>query len=397
MTFETPSRLEPMRLSSVPEQTAGLVAELSASSARLGHSLHAQSAANLADLVRVMNAYYTNLIEGHNTRPRDIERAMSGDLYEEGPRRDLQLEAAAHVRLQATIDKLAIDGTLPEPASMIFICQLHKDFYTDAPESMLTVEGNNAIFLMSPGEWRSLSQHDVSVGRHVPPSSEVVDSFMRRFSDVYQLEPVKLGQRLLLVPVAHHRFNYIHPFPDGNGRVSRLMSHAMMCWAGVGAHGLWSVSRGLARGLESRTEYFRMMDHADSPRQGDLDGRGNLSEKTLQEFTQWFLEVCLDQVEFMSAQFELNRLDARYERLVASHDTLKPEASALLKEALRSGQFERGQASRITGLPGRTAQRVLQDVIAEGLLASTTPKGPVSLRFPASTLDSLFPRLYTEA
>lgn len=386
-----------MRLSAVPEETAGLVAELSAGCSRLGQGLHAQSAANLADLVRVMNAYYTNLIEGHDTRPRDIERAMSGDLEDDGPRRDLQLEAAAHVRLQATLDRLAIENALPEPASKAFISQLHKDFYTDAPESMLTVQGKNSSFLMKPGEWRSQSNQDVSVGRHVPPSSAMVESFMQRFADAYLLEPIKPGQRILLIPVAHHRFNYIHPFPDGNGRVSRLMSHAMAHWAGIGAHGLWSVSRGLARGLESRKEYFRMMDHADSPRQGDLDGRGNLSEKALQDFTRWFLEVCLDQVEFMSAQFELNRLDLRYDRLVAGHDTLKPESSALLKEALRSGQFERGQASRITGLPSRTAQRILQEVIAEGLLASSTPKGPVSLRFPASTLDSLFPRLYSEA
>jgi Fic family protein len=220
---------------------------------------------------------------------------------------------------------------------------------------------------------------------------------MQRFADAYQLTPIKKGQRLMLIPVAHHRFNYIHPFPDGNGRVSRLMSHAMAHWAGIGAHGLWSVSRGLARGLESRQEYARMMDLADTPRQGDYDGRGNLSEKALQEFTKWFLEVCLDQVEFMSAQFELHRLDSRYDRLVAGHDTLKPESSSLLKEALRSGEFERGQASRITGLPSRTAQRILQDVIAEGLLASDTPKGAVSLRFPASTLDMLFPRLYSEA
>ena len=385
-----------MRLSSVPEKTAGLVAELSAACARLGHGLHTQSSANLADLVRVMNAYYTNLIEGHNTRPRDIERALLGDLDDDIPRRDLQLEAAAHVRLQATLDQLAINDELPEPASKVFISQLHKDFYSDAPESMLRVEGSNSTFVMKPGEWRSQSAHDVTVGRHVPPSSEVVERFMQRFSEAYLLDSVKIGQRLMLIPAAHHRFNYIHPFPDGNGRVSRLMSHAMVHWAGIGAHGLWSVSRGLARGLESRSEYSRMMDYADTPRQGDLDGRGNLSEKALQEFTRWFLEVCLDQVQFMTNQFELDRLDARYDRLVAGHDTLKPEASALLKEALRSGQFERGQAARITGLPPRTAQRVLQDVIAEGLLASTTPKGAVSLRFPASTLESLFPRLYSE-
>lgn len=393
---ETPARLEPMRLSVVPENTAGLAVELSASSARLGSGLHVQSAANLAALVRVMNAYYTNLIEGHNTRPRDIERAMSGDLDVDGHRRDLQLEAVAHVRLQASLDELAASDELSEPASAEFLSGLHKEFYRDAPAGMLTVEGQGSTFLMCPGQWRFQTEHDVAVGRHLPPSSAVVERFIQRFSEAYELEHMKPGQRLLLIPAAHHRFNFIHPFPDGNGRVSRLMSHAMAHWAGVGAHGLWSVSRGLARGLESTTEYALMMDHADSPRQGDLDGRGNLSEKALQKFTHWFLEVCLDQVDFMSAQFELHRLDARYDRLVATHDTLKPESSWLLKEALRSGQFDRGQASRITGLPTRTAQRVLKDVINEGLLASETPKGPVSLRFPLSTLDTLFPKLYSE-
>lgn len=88
---------------------------------------------------------------------------------------------------------------------------------------------------------------------------------------------------------AHHRFNYIHPFPDGNGPVSRLMSHAMASVAGVGAHGLWSISRGLARGLESRADYKRMMAHSDMPRQGDRDGRGNLSVTALKEFVLWFL------------------------------------------------------------------------------------------------------------
>ena len=85
----------------------------------------------------------------------------------------------------------------------------------------------------------------------------------------------------MAIPAAHHRMNYIHPFPDGNGRVSRLMSHAMAHAAGIGAHGLWSVSRGLARGLKSRKEYPQHMDHADMPRQGDLDGRGNLSQRAL--------------------------------------------------------------------------------------------------------------------
>jgi Fic family protein len=200
----------------------------------------------------------------------------------------------------------------------------------------------------------------------------------------------------MAIAAAHHRFNYIHPFPDGNGRGSRLMSHAMAQLSGIGSHGLWSISRGLARGLKTPSEYKRMMDLADTPRQGDLDGRGNLSLKALSEFILWFLQVCLDQVMFMDSLFELDSLGQRLSTYVERSKTLKPEAKRLLEEALIRGQFERGDISRITGLPDRTARRVLADVIAEGLLASETPKGAVSLRFPVEALDVLFPRLFPE-
>lgn len=175
------------------------------------------------------------------------------------------------------------------------------------------------------------------------------------------------------------------------------MSHAMAHAAGVGAHGLWSISRGLARGLESRSEYKLMMDLADTPRQGDLDGRGNLSERALSEFTLWFLRVCLDQVTFMSGLFELDTLIRRFGTLVERSEVLKPEAARLLQEALIRGEFERGEIPRITGLPERTARRVSDDVIAAGLLASETPKGPVSLRFPPDAAEWLFPRLFPHA
>jgi len=200
----------------------------------------------------------------------------------------------------------------------------------------------------------------------------------------------------MAIAAAHHRFNYIHPFPDGNGRVSRLMSHAMAHLAGIGAPGLWSISRGLARGLESRTEYKMMMDLADAPRQGDLDGRGNLSQRALAEFVLWFLRICLDQVTFMSGLFELDALARRLRRLVERSDTLKPEAARLLEETLIRGELKRGEVPRVTGLPERTARRVLNDMLAAGLLASATPKGPVSLRFPPETADVLFPRLFPE-
>ncbi|CAN7273110.1 Fic family protein [Mesorhizobium caraganae] len=392
---ETVQRIEPARLEDVAEPISDALAELSASSAVLGARLHPRTAANLGDLVRIMNTYYTNLIEGHNTRPRDIERALAGEFDKDQERRNLQVEAAAHVRLQGEIDRLAAEGQLPEPASLDFLRWLHAEFYRDADEAMLRIRGADREFLMVPGRWRSQPEHDVTVGRHQPPSSDRVEAFMEHFASRYRFQRTGKAARILAIPAAHHRFNYIHPFPDGNGRVSRLMSHAMAHEAGIAAHGLWSISRGLARGLESRGDYKRMMDHADMPRQGDRDGRGNLSMRALADFTLWFLRVCIDQVSFMSSLFDLNQLARRLQRFVQRYD-LKPEAFRLLEEALLRGEFDRGEASRIAGLPERTARRVFTEVLELGLLASDTPKGPVSLRFPVDTLDELFPKLFPE-
>lgn len=397
MPPETPARIEPARLEAATEAVNDAVAELAAASAALGSRLHPHTAASLAALVRIMNSYYSNLIEGHNTRPRDIERALAGDVEEDENRRNLQLEAAAHVRVQAEIDVQAASGALPDPASREFLRRLHRDFYRDAPAALLRVQGATREFAMRPGDWRSDPEQDVAVGRHQPPSSDVVDTFMAYFEKRYAFASLGKGARILAIPAAHHRLNYIHPFPDGNGRVSRLMSHAMAHLAGIGAHGLWSVSRGLARGLESRGEYKRMMDLADTPREGDLDGRGNLSEKALVQFTSWFLRICIDQVRFMSEMFDLDTLGERYRRLVSRHESLKPESAHLLVEALVRGQLERGEAPRTTGLPERTARRVLNDLVNKGLLGSRTPKGPVSLRFPADVVDELFPKLYPVA
>ena len=390
---ETPSRIEPTLLGEVGGDLLDLLTELPAAAGRLGTRLHPKTGASLAALVRVMNCYYSNLIEGHNTRPKDIERALADDFDADEKRRNLQLEARAHIRIQERLDAEALHNTLGDPVRAEFIQRLHLDFYKDAPESMLLIEGAGRSFMMIPGEVRNKPEHDVTVGRHIPPSSEVVKHFMERFAQCYACTALRPAQRVLALPAAHHRFNFIHPFPDGNGRVSRLMSHAMAYHAGIGAHGLWSISRGLARGLTDKSEYKSMMDHADMPRQGDLDGRGNLSTRALMEFSTWFLKVCLDQVTFMESLFDLDTMTERLKRY-ATLKNFRPEAGRLLTEVFHRGEIARGDASAITGLGERTARDLLGGLLRDGILGSESEKGAVALRFPVDARDVLFPRLF---
>jgi Fic family protein len=383
------------------ESTAAIndvLAELVFKAGRLDNALRGPLQAEAAGLVRIMNCYYSNLIEGHNTRPRDIAAAIAGDLSEDPAKRDLQLEARAHIILQQKIDTQFHEGALGDPVAEDFIMGLHRDFYAEVPEAFRLIKGKTFSFMMEPGAFRVEPKHDVAVGRHQPPSSERIAAFMARFHDAYA---ERRGQspcaRLIDIPAAHHRFAYIHPFPDGNGRVGRLMTHAMFLKAGIGAGGLWSISRGLARGLTSRDEYLTRLDMADSPRRGDRDGRGNLSLKALQEFTLWFLRVALDQVEFMTGLFDLDNFGLRLKRIVTSDPDLDPRGVALLQAALTRGEIPRGEAAAITGLGDRMGRAILSGLTHRGLLKSDTPKGPVRIGLPTDDVDRLFPKLFYEA
>ncbi len=106
----------------------------------------------------------------------------------------------------------------------------------------------------------------------------------------------------------------------------------------------------MARGLDVPGDYKRWMNHADMPRQGDLDGCGNLSRRALNEFVDWFLAVAIDQINFMSKLFDLDNLGERYEAYVRAHPKLKPQAALVLRDILKRGNLARGEVGRVTGL-----------------------------------------------
>ena len=393
---ETPARIEPCGIEEqIPEALSDRVLEIRDAASDLGRNLHPESAVELRGLVRLMNAYYSNLIEGHNTRPADIEAAMAGRATDP-EKRSLIQEAIAHISVQDWIDTRADVGDLPEPCSVDFLLEIHRRFYEAMPDDLRFVEHKGQRIEVIPGAMRALGQ-EVEVGRHLPPSAHRLPDFMAYFSKRYfGLTRGKTGQ-ILSIPAAHHRFNYIHPFLDGNGRVSRLMSHAMIRKAGIGGHGLWSISRGLARGLQETGEYKAHLARADTPRHGDRDGRGNLSMAALQGFTGWFLTVMLDQIRFTSTMFDLGTLQSRYLALVRDLHPGDTRLVTLVDHVLRFGQMARGDAPAVLGLRERAARDVLSTAVAAGFLKSSTPKTPVRIAFPLKYRERLFPNLFTEA
>jgi hypothetical protein len=86
-----------------------LAVDLTYKAAELKASLPKGIQDALRELVRNMNCYYSNLIEGHHTHPIAIEKALN-EVYDTDPKkRNLQLEAKAHIAVQRWID----EGNLP--------------------------------------------------------------------------------------------------------------------------------------------------------------------------------------------------------------------------------------------------------------------------------------------
>ena len=362
-----------------------LAIELAQKSAGFRRSLPESLLVSLARLVRAMNCYYSNLIEGHDTHPIDIERALRNDYSKDARKRDLQLEAKAHMTVQEWIDGGGLRG---RAATSVGIREIHERFCALLPDDLLWIEEptTKELLRVVPGELRS---RDVVVGTHIAVSPRAVT----RFEEVYGR--LSKTESILAVAAAHHRLAWIHPFLDGNGRVARLMSHAMLLET-LDTGAVWSAARGLARNVEA---YKRHLAACDLTRRNDLDGRGNLSEEALAEFTNFFLTTCLDQVTFMEQLVQPDRLRTRI--LLWAEEEIRlgiipPKSGAILEAVLYRGELPRADAAGVVGTGERQARRIVSALIEQGVLVSDSARAPLRLAFPATLASRWMPGLFPE-
>lgn len=376
-----------------------LAAQILAKSAALGAQLPEATQASMRELLRIINSYYSNMIEGNSTHPIDIERATRRDYSSDPAKRNRQIESIAHIDCQRQIEeRLARDSgvviTSPE-----FLCWVHKTFYDQLPDELRWIKNEETGEQMEVigGEIRTA---DVRVGNHVGPASISLPAFLDRFHKRYGTRSHGVYP-IIVAAASHHRLMWIHPFLDGNGRVARLYTDAAFRRILPG-YGMWNISRGLAR---NRDRYYNALSLADTPRQGDLDGRGNLSRKGLENFCHFFLEACADQIEYMASVLKLDGLLERIKGYVTLRtlnvapspvgtNKMRPEAAHLLQEALLRGEVPRGEVSRITGLGDRVARGLVSSLLQEKLLVSPMPQGGLRLGFPIHAVEYFFPSLY---
>jgi Fic family protein len=354
-------------------------------------------AAALAPLLRSMNSYYSNKIEGQHTTPASIERALETHYSHDSDERGRQFAAIAHIRAEEALEAKWRDLRAEALFDTDKVTLIHRLFFESLPaESRVTSEHQQIV----PG---ALRDRMVKVGNHLAPPAELIPDLLREWSTRYTR--IK-GSELQLIATAcsHQRLAWVHPFIDGNGRVCRLHSHLTLHALGL-TDGLWSPLRGFAR---THDEYYARLAAADQRRRNDLDGRGNLSQEELVRFVHYFLDCCLDQVDFMLGMLAFDGIRSRLRDLLVYLDAnpwqvgsersvVKPDKALLALEAVALLRpLSRAEFSRILGESDATSRRITRSLLDFGILQSATHRDPLSFALPLKSLRFVFPRLWPE-
>jgi Fic family protein len=356
---------------------------------------HNQNIINeIISLLRVTNSYYSNRIESEGTHPIDIDKAMKNNFSNNEKKRSLQKLSLAHIEVQKQIEtNINNTSSIYENQYML---DIHKQFYTqDGMETFLNIQYGDLKAQMIPG---TLRNRDVTVGSHIAPSKDNIVSLLSSFDHMYnQSTNLSKAQQLIYALCSHHRLVWIHPFLDGNGRVSRLFLDYLLYKIKIDGYGLWNISRGLARNID---KYKEMLQYADMTVQGAQDGRGALSNRGLSTFLDFMLDISLDQVEYMNKYLKIDSLGNNIEKYVKlsqsglfDNEPLPKYSELVFKELLIKGTINRGEVSNIIGKSSRTATTLVSKLIKADFLQSKSHKDSISLKFNTHFASYIIPEL----
>jgi Fic family protein len=391
--YNHPAQMEPLlpseqKLGALLEQAGDLIRAAD----RLAGMCQPGALAGLRGLLRAMNSYYSNRIEGQHTLPLEIERALRNDYSNDADLARRQRLALAHMGTEVQLEQHSTRWMAQQVWGAQMVQDIHQDLFARLPVADRMLADGTVLL---PGALRT---QQVSVGVHAAPDAAQLPQFLERWGSFYS--QVRRGElQVLAIAASHQRLAWVHPFRDGNGRVARLHTHLALAQAGL-TNGLWSPLRGFARSQEA---YYAHLAAADEPRAGDLDGRGNLSENALVAWIAYVLAQCADQVAFMTQMLDLEGMKGRIAACLAFEENAGQHG--VRTEALRGlhylfatqGELERADFKAMLGLGDRLASAQVSALLARGLLQSDTPYGKLRFGVPQHALRFYFPRLWVEA
>lgn len=391
--YNHPSQMEPLlpsehKLGTLLEQAGDLIRAAD----RLAGMCQPGALAGLRGLLRAMNSYYSNRIEGQHTLPLEIEQALRNDYSKDADLARRQRLALAHMATEVQLEQHSTRWVAEQVWHAQMVQDIHQDLFARLPKEDRMLEDGTVLL---PGALRT---KQVSVGMHAAPDAAQLPQFLKRWGSFYS--QVRRGElQVLAIAASHQRLAWVHPFRDGNGRVARLHTHLALAQAGL-TNGLWSPLRGFARSHEA---YYAHLAAADEPRAGDLDGRGNLSEAALVKWIAYVLAQCADQVAFMTHMLDLDGMKARiaaclaFEENVGQHGVRTEALRALHYLFATQGELERADFKAMLGLGDRLASAQVSALLARGLLQSDTAYGKLRFGVPQHALRFYFPKLWSEA
>ncbi|XXJ19365.1 Fic family protein [Desulfovibrio caledoniensis] len=371
-----------------------LAQDVTATSAALEGRVALDTARVLGDQLRLINSFYSNLIEGHKTYIPDIQKALNGHYSRDAGSRYAQELCRAHVVAEkALMDRVeqAPETNVSSPETLRTI---HREFYSHLPpEHRFTHEEHGFTDIeVRPGEFRDV---EVAVHRDAGthgPSCTDLPACLERYAQDYDVGRYHGDEKLIAMAAAHHQLTWLHPFRDGNGRVCRLHSGLFMARSKINRGNLWSLSRGLSR---RKQEYMINLFSVD-PAPDDTPEALN---ERLADFCEFFLGVCLDQAQFMTNQLRLEKIEQRIEWFVRersqrSADRLPLRASRLLRAVFMQGRVPRGQVPAILNTSETSSRRLVRQLTDEGLLTSESHRAPLKVALPMHVMPYYFPSLY---
>ena len=369
--------------------------EITAASAGLEGKVAPVTATALGDQLRLINSYYSNLIEGHKTTIPDIEMALRKEFNRDPEKKYAQELCAAHVETEKQFMQ-SVDATQKlNVCDQKLLSNIHAAFYANLPEGHLYTHTQKGFSKtpVKPGKFRNVNVSVDGQSLHGPDYQDL-PLLLQTFAQGYDPDRFHGDERLIAMAASHHRLTWLHPFRDGNGRVARLFSGLYLSEIGINKGNLWSLSRGLSR---NKKQYMFELWATDSL--GNQNSGYHFDNDLSADFCEFFFTICLDQIRFMENLLRLDQIESRidwYVQTRAKHGQ-KPmwnKAAKLLRAVFMRGALPRGRTAEILNMSERSARRTVSALIKEGLLQSQSHRAPLTIGLPIPVLPYYFPDLY---